>query len=42
MSNPAPTAPAGTGPTRRRRLLRCLAARIGKIVRAAHSASVPF
>ena len=45
MNHPAPPAPAGAGRQERRRLpdrIRCLAVRIGKIVRAAHSGSVPF
>jgi hypothetical protein len=48
MTCPAPqppTLPVATHEARRSRLadrLRCLAIRVGKIVRAAHSSSVPF
>jgi hypothetical protein len=48
MSRPAPQLPtlpvADARPVRGRltRRIRCLAVRVGKIVRAGHSASVPF
>lgn len=39
----APTAPATSRPPRRLvDRIRCLAGRVGRVVRAAHSARVPF